>query len=98
MNYQLILIYFAIGVVIGYFAYRVLAGDKEKTEIIDESAHKEQLILKFIEAKGQIKNNDIQRILDVSDATATRYLQNLENKRKIIQVGGTGRSVFYQKI
>jgi predicted HTH transcriptional regulator len=33
----------------------------------------------------------------VSDATATRYLQTLENEGKIKQVGTTGKSVKYAR-
>ncbi len=98
MEFSSILIYFSIGVVVGYIAYRVLFGGRRKVEFIDKSQHREDLILKFIEGKGRVKNDDIQKILRVSDATATRYLQELENQKKIRQVGDRGRFVYYEKI
>ena len=53
-------------------------------------------ILEELQEKEKITNNDIEKLLGVSDATATNYLQELENENKIEQIGKTGRSVFYR--
>ena len=53
-------------------------------------------ILKLLKDKTSISNNDVERLLSVSDATATNYLQELENEGKIVQIGKTGRAVFYR--
>jgi len=45
----------------------------------------------------EISNDDVQRALGVSDATATRYLDALEKSGDIVQVGTTGRGVVYRK-
>lgn len=45
--------------------------------------------------EGKITNNDVEKMLGVSDATATNYLEELEQEGKIVQQGKTGRSVFY---
>lgn len=37
-------------------------------------------------------------MLGISDATAERYLNELEKEGKVRQVGGTGSGVFYEKI
>jgi len=37
-------------------------------------------------------------LLEISDATATRYLDELEEEGLIKQVGKTGVSVYYKKI
>ncbi|MBY0539196.1 winged helix-turn-helix transcriptional regulator [Patescibacteria group bacterium] len=55
-------------------------------------------ILTEITKKGSITNNQVEKLLRVSDATATRYLSQLEKEGKIVQVGKTGKSVKYQKI
>jgi len=47
--------------------------------------------------QSRATNDDIQRILGVSDATATRYLEALEKEGLIRQVGGKGRGVYYEK-
>lgn len=82
------------------------AGEaKEATpNLIEEQAKEKQehrqKILDFVAQGGletKIKNDDIQKLLGVSDATAERYLNELEKEGVLKQVGGEGRSVFYQK-
>jgi len=48
--------------------------------------------------KSKITNDEVEKFLHVSDATATRYLSQLEKEGKIKQSGKTGKSVFYSKI
>lgn len=44
---------------------------------------------------GKVTNNDVEALIGVSDATASRYLSELEAEGKIRQVGDTGKSVYY---
>jgi len=46
----------------------------------------------------QVTNDEVEKFLHVSDATATRYFSILEKEGKIKQVGKTGKGVFYSKI
>jgi ribosomal protein S25 len=55
-------------------------------------------ILTEITKKGFVTNDHVEKLLHVSDATATRYLTQLEKEEKIQQVGKTGKSVKYQKL
>ena len=48
--------------------------------------------------QSKITNDEVEKFLHVSDATATRYLSQLEKENKIKQSGKTGKSVFYSKI
>jgi len=48
--------------------------------------------------KSQITNDDVEKLLHVSDATATRYLSILEKEGKIKQSGKTGKGVVYSRI
>lgn len=48
--------------------------------------------------KQKITNDEVEKFMHVSDATATRYLNTLEKENKIKQSGKTGKSVFYSKI
>tara|TARA_Y100000310_G_scaffold199664_1_gene199662 strand:- start:631 stop:1026 length:396 start_codon:yes stop_codon:yes gene_type:complete len=57
---------------------------------------KQNKILELFKNKKKITNNDVEKLLRVSDATATNYLDALEKQDKIKQIGKTGRSVFYQ--
>jgi predicted HTH transcriptional regulator len=47
--------------------------------------------------KSKITNDEVEKLLHVSDATATRYLSELEKQGKIIQSGKTGHAVTYTK-
>ena len=55
-------------------------------------------IMEMLNKKDKVSNNDITELLRVSDATATRYLNILEQKGKIKQSGKTGKFVFYTKV
>jgi predicted HTH transcriptional regulator len=48
--------------------------------------------------KSKITNDEMREFLHVSDATATRYLSQLEKENKIKQVGKTGHAVSYSRI
>ncbi len=63
----------------------------KKREKIDE-------ILNLFTEKQTVTNDEVEKFLHVSDATATRYLETLENENKIKQVGKTGKGVKYEKI
>lgn len=47
---------------------------------------------------SKITNDEVEKFLHVSDATATRYLSELEKENKIKQVGKTGKGVSYSRI
>ena len=51
----------------------------------------------FLE-KSKITNDEVEKFLHVSDATATRYLSQLEKEGKIQQSGKTGKGVSYSRI
>ena len=51
----------------------------------------------FLE-KSKITNDEVEKFLHVSDATATRYLSELEKEGKIKQTGKTGHAVSYSRI
>ena len=46
----------------------------------------------------KITNDEVEKFFHVSDATATRYLSQLEKEGKIIQSGKTGKGVSYSRI
>jgi len=43
----------------------------------------------------KIQNNDVEKLTGVSNATAERYLSELEKEGKLTQHGTIGQSVFY---
>ena len=48
--------------------------------------------------KGRLTNDDVQKLLLVSDSTATRYLDELEKDGQIKQVGLAGHYVRYERV
>lgn len=79
---------------------------KEKLELLRQMAHatitlrREKKYVKIMELFAKqtaIKNDEVEKLLHVSDATATRYLAELEKRGKLKQVGTTGCGVSYIK-
>ena len=63
-----------------------------------EQKENQKKVREYFETHGRATNDDIQKLLGVSDATATRYLEALEKEGLIRQVGDEGRGVYYEKI
>ena len=55
-------------------------------------------VMTMFAKQTKISNDEVEKFLHVSDATAERYLNILEKENKIKQTGKTGHSVFYIKI
>ncbi len=55
-------------------------------------------IMTLFAKRTNITNDEVEKFLHVSDATATRYLEILEKENKIQQSGKTGKGVLYTKI
>lgn len=71
-----------------------------KARAVIQSRKRKKLdrIMEEIIKRGGIANDEVEKLLHVSDATATRYLAQLEKEGKIQQVGKTGHAVKYQKL
>lgn len=54
-------------------------------------------IMEFLETHDQVTNDEVEQMLEVSNNTAERYLDELEKQGKLTQVGRTGRSVVYKR-
>jgi Fic family protein len=98
-------IIFAIGAVVGMIIVQMITKKNKSVpgpveRKVEEKAEYRQKILAFFDQAGgkRVANDDIQKLLNISDATATRYLQELEQEGLIRQVGDTGSGVFYEKI
>lgn len=55
-------------------------------------------IMRLFDSKPHLTNEDVQKLLRVTDRTARRYFDELEKENRIKQVGEVGRGVFYEKI
>lgn len=97
---KILLILVGVGVGIGVsFLVRRLARPKRvvtvNTQRSDAKQEAKNKILALLKDKGEISNNEAESLLQVSDATATNYLQELENNGLITQVHEEGRGVRY---
>ena len=98
---------FGVGVVIGagvvwYFLkkpFGTAQGEKTfKERQIEEKEAGKIKILELFGSQARVSNDDVQKILGVSDASAERYLNELQSEGQIKQVGKEGRFVYYEKI
>jgi predicted HTH transcriptional regulator len=71
---------------------------KARVAIQDRKRKKRDKIMAALNTKNKITNDEVEKLLHVSDATATRYLSALEKEGKIKQMGRTGQGVVYSKI
>ncbi len=72
--------------------------NKARIATQDRKRKKRDRIMLALNTKNKITNDEVEKLLHVSDATATRYLSALEKENKIKQVGKTGTGVVYSKI
>ncbi len=86
------------GVIVGTYLGRRRGrslNEMQNEEREDAEKKRENLekVRVFIADKERVANDDIEALLGVSDATATRYLDELEKEGRVKQVGRTGRHV-----
>mgnify|MGYP001583178688 FL=1 len=62
---------------------------------MEQKTENKQKILAFVQEHGKIQNNDVEKLTGVSNATAERYLDELEKEGKLTQHGTIGQGVFY---
>ncbi len=71
---------------------------KEHMAIKEKKRKKLDQVMALFAKRKIVTNDDVEKFLHVSDATATRYLSQLEQEGKIKQSGKTGRGVSYGRI
>ena len=71
--------------------------NKARATIQFRKTAKLEKIMTELNKRSKITNDEVEKLLHVSDATATRYLSELERQGKIKQVGKTGKAVTYAK-
>ncbi len=71
---------------------------KAKDAIAFRKRKKLDKVMGIFLKRTSVTNDEVEKLLHVSDATATRYLSILEKEGKIVQTGRTGRAVSYTRI
>lgn len=88
-----------IGGIVGYFIGKRQNGEafvNDAERIKNENMAKLKEYLNS-ETDGEINNEDVRKLLNVSDTTACRYLDDLEKEGLVKQVGSDGPKVYYKK-
>lgn len=91
-----------IGIVIasaGWVSFRVQkkdgAGGTEIEKLIAKKRENLNKIMALFGKDKEITNSDVRNLLGVSEATATRYLDDLQEEGLIKQIGKTGKYTHY---
>ncbi|MBU1092406.1 winged helix-turn-helix transcriptional regulator [Patescibacteria group bacterium] len=101
------LIYFVFGVIVGGVVVFVLMrkqgnGSPKGRKLMEVQAEEKEIhiqkIMQHFAGQDKMTNEDVQNLLGVSDATATRYMDELEKEGLVRQVGTSGPNVYYEKI
>lgn len=95
MNYFILIIVALFGIALGMYIARRNATAGFIAKQIEQKSQNKQKILTFVQQHGKIQNNDVEKLTGVSNATAERYLDELEKEGKLTQHGEIGQSVFY---
>lgn len=102
---MLVVLSFLTGLFIGALVTYLMMRKRKTTDGIaayteqrstEKQKRKAQIVV-LLKEIDSITNNDVEKLLNVSDATATNYLQELEREGLIEQIGAHGRFVRYQK-
>src|SRR3989338_8640963 len=95
MNYFVLIIVAVAGIALGMYLARRKTNAGFIAKQMEQKSENKQKILTFVQTNGKIQNNDVEKLTGVSNATAERYLDELEKEGKLTQQGTIGQNVFY---
>ena len=95
MNYFVLIIVAFVGIALGMYIARRKTNAGFIAKQMEQKAENKQKILAFVQEHSKIQNNDVEKLVGVSNATAERYLDELEKEGKLTQHGVIGQGVFY---
>jgi Mn-dependent DtxR family transcriptional regulator len=72
--------------------------NKARNAIQFRKRKKLEKLMQMFNTKLKVTNDEVEKFLYVSDATATRYLTTLEKEGKVKQVGKVGKGVWYERL
>lgn len=76
------------------------ASNGARRDLMAEAKEKHAEIMvklgEYLKDKTEVTNDEVQNFLGVSDASAERYLDELESQGKLTQIGKTGVSTHYK--
>jgi len=95
MIYLLLAFALLLGIALGMYIPRRNTNAGFIAKQVEHKTENKQKILAFVHEHGKIQNNDVEKLAGVSNATAERYLDELEKEGKLTQHGTIGQNVFY---
>ncbi len=99
MNTIILIIIGVIGVALGFSLGRAGARERFSNFVNKErfslKERRKSMLLKHLKDRGELTNSEAQELLGVSDSTVTTYFDELEQEGEVVQVGKTGRGVYY---
>ncbi len=95
MNYIILIIIAIAGITLGMYIARRNTNAGFIAKQMEQKTANKQKILDFLNTHEKVQNNDEEKLTGVSNATAERYLDELEKEGKLTQHGTIGQSVFY---
>jgi len=82
-----------------YLVYKINSSSslrKANAARLKKKEEAKEKILELLNKQGRITNDEVEKMLGVSDSTVQRYLQELVGENKIEEKGKT-RGIFYIK-
>lgn len=95
MNYVVLITVALAGIALGMYLARRNSNAGFIAKQMEQKTENKQKIIAFVQEHGKIQNNDVEKLAGVSNATAERYLDELEKEGKLTQHGVIGQGVFY---
>ena len=71
------------------------AGEKGRKAVQERIEKLKRRVMERAREQGRITNDDVEDHFCISDATANKYLNDLEDEGLLVQHGTTGRGVYY---
>ncbi len=96
MDYLTLIIIGGVAVALGiYFGRKRANSNSLISKQTKEKQENKEKILEFLQENEKITNDNVEKLCEVSHATAERYLDQLEKEGKLTQQGEIGANVFY---
>ena len=92
------LLVFILGVGVGYWIKAMRGGESKGPNAKQEVLKEERLgkVVEWVRERGEVSNDEVRAFLGVSDSSVTAYMDELERRRQVEQVGKTGQAVKYR--
>ena len=97
-----VLVGFILGIMIVWLMTKGRNNSVMSSKLIEEKmaekARNREKLMNYLSDKEKVANDEVEKLLGVSNATAERYLDELEKEGALRQVGRVGRKVYYKKV